>query len=477
MEYVNDNCTNIYIKQDVWQTWQFDIQYLQSFVEREMIDVSQDFPGSNREPEGLEFGEPKIQATADIEGFLPMYVIAYATNNEHNPTSDGLPNADSYSDGGYINGMASGIAYCFCASPSNVLNVISVINSRGLGDLIVSVFTVPRLAFLGYSDCTFENITNPSWRWIHWFSNNDEILDSQGRTISLNGVGNSIDGYVPVNKKILSYPYCYLTINPTNGNSKIFKYENFSGNPQIKIISEVNPNPSIAIIPQNYNGKNGDVTNEASFLTGYPTVSYQSDKFNAWLAQNQKAIDLSLAHERKNYAIGIESRGIDMLTNTGAMIGYGMTGKFGEAISSAGSVLNGVIGEQQAYENYVYGVKSQMAQKEAQSLVPSTANVGTSATLIGYDLIGANLVIKYGIRREFAEKIDKYFSAFGYSTNQFKIPNINNRPTWNYVKTLNCNINGNIPQADLAEIKEIFNSGITLWHSTSNFKNYYANNR
>lgn len=44
MEYVNDNCTFIYIKQDVWQTWQFDIQYLQSFVEREMIDVSSDYP-------------------------------------------------------------------------------------------------------------------------------------------------------------------------------------------------------------------------------------------------------------------------------------------------------------------------------------------------------------------------------------------------------------------------------------------------
>lgn len=44
MEYVNDNCTNIYIKQDVWQTWQFDLVFLQSFVEREMINVSEDIP-------------------------------------------------------------------------------------------------------------------------------------------------------------------------------------------------------------------------------------------------------------------------------------------------------------------------------------------------------------------------------------------------------------------------------------------------
>ena len=44
MKYINDNMTEIYIKQDVFQTWQFDIQYLQSFVEREMIDVSSDIP-------------------------------------------------------------------------------------------------------------------------------------------------------------------------------------------------------------------------------------------------------------------------------------------------------------------------------------------------------------------------------------------------------------------------------------------------
>lgn len=46
MEYVNDNMTNIYIKTDVFQTWQFDIVYKQSFVEREMIDVASDTPRS-----------------------------------------------------------------------------------------------------------------------------------------------------------------------------------------------------------------------------------------------------------------------------------------------------------------------------------------------------------------------------------------------------------------------------------------------
>ncbi len=46
MEYENDHCTFITITTDVFQTWQFDIIWKQSFVEREMIDVASDTPRS-----------------------------------------------------------------------------------------------------------------------------------------------------------------------------------------------------------------------------------------------------------------------------------------------------------------------------------------------------------------------------------------------------------------------------------------------
>ena len=38
MEYVNDNMTYITIKTDVYQTWQFDMQWKQSFVERQHVN-------------------------------------------------------------------------------------------------------------------------------------------------------------------------------------------------------------------------------------------------------------------------------------------------------------------------------------------------------------------------------------------------------------------------------------------------------
>ena len=65
----------------------------------------------------------------------------------------------------------------------------------------------------------------------------------------------------------------------------------------------------------------------------------------------------------------------------------------------------------------------------------------------------------------------------GYKINSVKIPNINGRPNWNYVKTIDANITANIPQNDLIEIKEIFNNGVTFWHNPSTFLDYSRNNK
>ena len=44
MQYENDGMTNIQIQTDVFQTWQFNITWKQSFIEREMLSVTDDVP-------------------------------------------------------------------------------------------------------------------------------------------------------------------------------------------------------------------------------------------------------------------------------------------------------------------------------------------------------------------------------------------------------------------------------------------------
>ena len=65
---------------------------------------------------------------------------------------------------------------------------------------------------------------------------------------------------------------------------------------------------------------------------------------------------------------------------------------------------------------------------------------------------------------------------FGYKINNVKVPNITGRRNWNYVKTIDCNVDGDIPQTDLNIIKTMFNNGVTLWHNPNNIYNYSLDN-
>lgn len=66
---------------------------------------------------------------------------------------------------------------------------------------------------------------------------------------------------------------------------------------------------------------------------------------------------------------------------------------------------------------------------------------------------------------------------FGYQTNEVKLPNLDNRPNWNFIKTIDINLIGDIPQNDLAVIKAMFDNGFTLWHNPNTFLDYSQNNK
>ena len=75
-----------------------------------------------------------------------------------------------------------------------------------------------------------------------------------------------------------------------------------------------------------------------------------------------------------------------------------------------------------------------------------------------------------------ARVIDNYFTMYGYKVNRLKVPNIYGRENWNYVKTIGANIEGDIPEEDINELKNIFNAGVTLWHNASTYLDYTQSN-
>lgn len=417
-------------------------------------------------PENLETGEFKIQRYYAIDSLEPLAVIAYLDSEFDAP----IAHNDRYTfhfTGGRYNGILTGILF-IVGTQQQINEVLFDINSRALGEKVMTVFTIPKLAFGGSFP---NNATGLDYAVLAGNSTASE------QTITLDDYPSNLDGYTPRNKKLLTYPYCYLGFQPQNGTSKIFRYEDFSGHTKFKAICEMNANPTVCFLPQDYKGNPNNITEMCS-LSGYPTLSWKTDFYNSWLAQNQQIISIDYARSNLNYETSGKKLTTGLASSTAGNISSIMGGNIiGGIANQSIKTADTMIDTNALSKNYELDIAQMLAQVEKQQLLPDKGSMGsTNTTLLGYNYF-KDIFAMWTIKAQFARKIDKYFDMYGYATNELKTPNLNNRPNWNYVKLIGSNITGNIPQKDLQNIKTLFDNGITLWHNTSNFLDYSVNNR
>lgn len=106
---------------------------------------------------------------------------------------------------------------------------------------------------------------------------------------------------------------------------------------------------------------------------------------------------------------------------------------------------------------------------DAQTMSPSVRGMGNANITAALKTKGITLILTC-ITDEYAERIDRYLSVYGYKVNMFKDIDTKSRRYWNYIKTVNANIVNNgittkLPHTARIGIKNIFDNGITFWHS------------
>lgn len=160
--------------------------------------------------------------------------------------------------------------------------------------------------------------------------------------------------------------------------------------------------------------------------------------------------------------MGISSSLITIIGGLGVAIASGGTA----AVAGGGAVVAGAM-----------GIANTLGQVYEHSLTPNSARGNTN----GGDINACSNTNKFyfykmSIKQEYAKIIDDYFSAYGYKVNSYKLPNVTGRTNWNFVKTIDANLTGEIPQEDLQEIKDILNNGVTFWHNPATFLDYSQSN-
>lgn len=445
LQWSSEKMTLVTLKTDVWQTWQFNLTFKKSFVERE--HVNNDTIGLNTIPENLEIGDYICNEIQDFQIAKPddgtAIVVFQVTTINCDQATFPAPTKNVF------NGIPQG-CYMFGfpltnANIGKIQTVIGTYDGAGKGESIVSIFLVPYLASEwevknGGGTLEQESFYVPK---SSWHSHTDIVP-----TIYIN---TWLDSYRPKNNKLYTFPYNYLYVSNNAGVDIDYHYEDFNGNPAFALYTAIEQGGSVFLMPQNSKKSGGGITSDG-WSEGIPAgklpiLSWTSDYYLNWQAVNGANIKLQALTSAVNW--GFSTAGI-------------FTGNGGGSYST-GNLASDVAGIMQKIK------EAKITPPQAEGNV-STGDVGFSSGESKFTFR------KMSIRAEYARIIDDYFTAFGYRVNAFKVPNRYGRRNWNYIKTVGCNIEGDIPQGDMQEIKGMFDSGITLWHNTNTYLDYSQNN-
>ena len=444
INYVNDGMSTIKIETDVWNTWWNDITFKQSFVERE--HVNDDTIGLHTIPEGLETG-----------GFLPSDEFTLLGSFGYVVCVGVSENLISTNRICIYNNIYSGLQYIALENSTSLAKLLNYYSHEAKIEALYNLFMIP-IKFI--SDTPI-----PSWSTKTTEQGNISYIDVPTSYIEYTmgnqtiarpsqlGIGNN--KYTPKNNKLLTGEYVYILADNMNGSTAKYNYEYFT-NPSsctFQCWASISAGCSMKTFPQNYKG----ITNnyQEGITNGkLPICSWTSDIYTNWLTQNGVNIGVNAVK-----SVGTALAGV-AVASTGVV-----SGGVGTAVGM-GMMMSGL-----------QGITNSLTEVYEHSLAPDTAdgnlNNGDINFSSGYE---SPRFYKMTIRKEYAQCIDSYFSMYGYKVNSLKLPNIRGRLNWNYVKTIGCNLIGDIPQIDLQKIKELFDNGITLWHHTNTFLDYSQSN-
>lgn len=493
VNYVNENMTELVLQLDVMQTWMFDYTLEKCFVERE--HVNDDTVGAHLNPEPAMELEWKYD-DFDENIYTPKYVVILATQYPHYNNSSMSPDlcdtSDAYTGHVYYGQYNAARAYLYDLDNANSIAYLErdleAWNKSGAAESIVDAFTIPVNAIEQDDLYQISVHRGNGWHTMDYVWSLDENYDPPCHGVTMYRPS-SLDGYTPHNKKLLTYPYSYIEIGDFAGRKQDYRWEFFQlrntgsylwADFDVKI-------PGISdgtgyLTPRNYNGVTGQSTlgsgiNSEPFTFSYGNkVSWIYSVYQNWAAQNELCNNLALIGGTAAVMAGAFTGAPAAASLLGAgMLAPAMLGRTAGMSPAQKTAASKMQAGGAAMAAGAMAVGGTIANIEKMKRIPNQAkgNInGNSRLQCGYN---GFYFAKVVIREEFARIVDGFFDMYGYQVDSVKVPNVTGRANWNYVKCNNSCHRGNVPADHMTLINQIYDKGITFWH-TDDIGNYSLSN-
>lgn len=449
--YVSEGTTEIIFETDVWQTWQFDIEILKSYVVREHSKT--DEVGANVVPEKFNIQDYKFSEVDDelIVDKLTRwgYLVASTEYHIHSSNNIVVPR------GGLFSGVYQGMYFYYYEDISLLSNFLDYIEEKG-DDCVQFITLIPKF------NLSQAEVKGAQYTVTGAPVSDAELKNGQGcityhnepaHVTQIFNLANDLPtdgGKVYKNKKLYTSPFYNFVVTNHSGDECVLNIEDFKNPAQasFNMYGDISANPSVTLVPVDYKGIHNNVDFSIS-LSGFPQCAFNSDTYKLWLAKNQYGVAISAVANGAQIVGGV----VAMATGAGAVAGASMIA------TGATGVLNTV--------NSVY-----QASKE-----PNRYHAGAPKNNLLTAMKKNRFEYHYRyLKKNQAKTIDDFFTMYGYQTNELKIPNLDSRPVFNYVETIDVNIIGGIPDDDMRTLKAMFNNGVTLWKPTATVGDYSADN-
>ena len=473
--YVNNNTSLLHLKEDVWHTWGGSATVKSCMVAREHVNSDSLGEWRASEPalslegwvmEVHEFTQNVFNTLIIATNAIPHLKAGVSGTIFTSHSETDFDGSDAVSGGRYGSLFSGSKYYGFSwENAGAAVNFLDNLNMCGAAESVSAMFMMPS---------TMVTINNN-----YEVSPSGSHIDSFFLAPQTHG-----GGYAPRNKKCLTYPYAYASIVDFNGSEMQVKYEDCDtwGSVQYRLEEGLDPTANVYLTLRNHMGKALDLQHMIT-LNQNPQCSWVYSAYMNWAAQNATNIQVKQGWNAAGSVGGlimIVAGAMLFASGAGAAAGAPMAASglggalgltttqavgMGIAASGAGSSLSSIRSQSEL-----------TASIESQQKVPNHISGSTSGNSL--QSIGRNEggYVCYGLQRQSAERLDMFFDVLGYQVDMVKVPNLTGRPSWNYVKTVGANVQGNIPADKLAVLNATLDNGMTFWHTTD-VGNYALNNQ
>ncbi len=432
LEWKNPNTVWVWFKLDAYSTYCGEVEWLPCFVERH--HVSGDWSGGSPNftncgvYENLGTQPSRFMGNTVDRTFTPNRYVVVAPYD-----ANGKPSITTTT----TNGICSGLNQHVFSSTSEVDAFLNAVEDIAAADISIFVcfISVPSQFIEG----TQTTITAPTAPW--------------------NSYGNIY------NAKCFNSECCVLAICSLVSNSpKYYAPELFddnaagSGAAFIEKFTLVGGVGGLSVTPYSYGGilASASAPPNSFVIEELPEGSCTGDAYANW----------KTSHALNTIGSVLVSTGIGAIT--GFIQGSG-AGGLGAAVGTAAGAITGLASAVPSAASTFASAK----QASVQAVGTANANAVVACAIDGYGYyMGWKIITQAELYA-----LDSYFSRFGYLVNELTTPNVNTRPYWNYVKTSEAHVGGNIPYVYRKDIEAMLNNGVTFWHTVNigDFSNVAGN--